>query len=433
MRVLLIAYEWPPITAAQSLRWFYLANGLAELGVEVHVLCPSIRPEMPFRGVLHHSIVEHRVWPGPFVGVLQALMHRRPVAKAINELPESEAVEKKPQLMSGLARRGYVHVRRLLDQLVFPDVRTEWYPFARNALLRLLKQYQFDVVVSSHEPGVDLMLGLLAQQKSRLPWVVDLADPLLAPYTPKWRRRLDAWFEGVVLRKSTSVVLTTPHLVDVLVKRHKAVIADKFAIVPQGGPILNSKSTLKKNDADELHFVFTGNFYQSFRNPSELARALKKINSHRIRLTVAGSNAAFASLFEGVDGVKFLGAVDHFEALKLQQQADILLNIGNGQSDQLPGKVFEYLVSDKPIFHIRGSSQDPTEPYLKDHSCAFIADNNEFSIFMTLERILATYARGSLQTSAESSQMLVEKHGWPARALVLNQVLADAVSRSHFV
>lgn len=432
MRILLIAYEWPPITAAQSLRWFYLANGLAELGVEVHVLCPSIRPEMPFRGVLHHGIVEHRVWPGPFVGVLQAVIHRRAVAKTSSELHECGAVEKQPQLVGDLARRGYVYVRRFLDQLVFPDVRTEWYPFARKALLRLLKQYHFDVVVSSHEPGVDLMLGLLAQQKSRLPWVVDLADPLLAPYTPNWRRRLDSWFEGVVLRKSTSVVLTTPHLVEVLVKRHKAVIADKFAIVPQGGPILNSKSTLKKNNADELHFVFTGNFYQSFRNPSELARALKKINSHRIRLTIAGSNAAFVSLFEDVDGVNFLGVIDHFEALKLQQQADILLNIGNGQSDQLPGKVFEYLVSDKPIFHIRGSSQDPTEPYLQDHSCAFIADNNEFSIFMTLERILATHARGALQTSAESSQMLVEKHGWPARALVLNQVLADAVSRSRF-
>ena len=52
---------------------------------------------------------------------------------------------------------------------------------------------------------------------------------------------------------------------------------------------------------------------------------------------------------------------------------------------------------------------------------------------MALERILATHARGALQTSAESSQMLVEKHGWPARALVLNQVLADAVSCSRFV
>lgn len=430
MRILLIAYEWPPITAAQSLRWFYLANGLAELGVEVHVLCPSIRPEMPFRGVLHHRIVEHRVWPGPFVGVLQALMHRRPVAKAINELPESEAVEKKPQLMSGLARRGYVHVRKLLDQLIFPDVRTEWYPFARKALLQLLKQYQFDVIVSSHEPGVDLMLGLLAQQKFRLPWVVDLADPLLAPYTPKWRRRLDAWFEGVVLRKSTSVVLTTPYLVDVLVNRHKAVAADKFAIVPQGGSILKSKNVLKKQNTDELHFVFTGNFYQSFRNPCEFARALRKISNRRIRLTIAGNNAAFVSLFDGLDGVNFLGAIDHFDALMLQQQADILLNIGNGQSDQLPGKVFEYLVSGKPIFHIRGSSQDPTESYLKDHSCVFFADNNEFSILMALERILATHAYGALQTSAESLQIFVERHGWPARASVLVQVLMDAVAYS---
>ena len=433
MRVLLIAYEWPPITAAQSLRWFYLANGLAEQGAEVHVLCPSIRPEVPFRGVLHNSIVEHRVWPGPFVGVLQAVMHRRASAKITNELPESEAVENKTQLVSGLARRGYVQVRRLLDQLVFPDVRTEWYPFARKALLRLLKQYQFDVVVSSHEPGVDLMLGLLAQRKSRLPLVIDLADPLLAPYTPKWRRRLDSWFEGVVLRKSTRVVLTTPHLVDVLVKRHKAVLANKFAIIPQGGAVLNYKKMLKKQNADELHFVFTGNFYQSFRNPSELARAFKKIKSHRIKLTIAGNNAAFVSMFEGIDGVNFLGAIDHFEALKLQQQADILLNIGNGQSDQLPGKVFEYLVSGKPIFHIRGSSQDPTEFYLKDHSCAFIADNSDISICMTLERILKSYACGSLQTSAESSQMLVGKHGWPTRASVLNRVLADAVSRSRLV
>ena len=149
-------------------------------------------------------------------------------------------------------------------------------------------------------------------------------------------------------------------------------------------------------------------------------------------LTIAGNNAAFVSLFEGIDGINFLGAVDHFEALKLQQQADILVNIGNSQSDQLPGKVFEYLVSDKPIFHIRGCSQDPTESYLNDHSCAFVADNDEASIGMTLERILDAHASGALQTSADSSQMLVEKHGWPARALVLNQVLADAVSRSRF-
>ena len=433
MRVLLIAYEWPPITAAQSLRWFYLANGLAELGVKVHVLCPSIRPETPFSGALHQNVVEHRVWPGPFVGVLQAVMHRGAKAKVANGMAHLGAKEVRSRLVSEVARRAYVQVRRWLDQLLFPDVRTEWYPFARGTLLRLMKQHQFDVVVSSHEPGVDLMLGLLAQRKFSLPWVVDLADPLLAPYTPKWRRRLDSWFEGMVLRKSTSVILTTPRLIDVLLKRHPAVAAEKFAIVPQGGAVIKIKEGEHKIIADKLHFVFTGNFYHTFRNPIELVKALKKMSSNRIKITIAGNNAAFVALFDGVKGINFLGPVDHFEALSLQQQADILLNIGNGQSDQLPGKVFEYLVSGKPIFHIRGSNQDPTEPYLRDHSCAFVADNTEASIGMTLERILALYACGELQTSPESSQMLAERHGWAARASALNRVLQAAVSSGGFV
>ena len=433
MRVLLIAYEWPPITAAQSLRWFYLANGLAELGVNVHVLCPSIRPETPFSGALHKDVVEHRVWPGPFVGVLQAVMHRGTKDKASKGLVEPGIKEAKPRLVNGLALRAYVGVRRLLDQLLFPDVRTEWYPFARVALLRLMKQHQFDVVVSSHEPGVDLMLGLLAHRKFSLAWVVDLADPLLAPYTPKWRRWLDSWFEGMVLKKSTSVILTTPQLVDVLVKRHPAVAAEKFAIVPQGGAVIKPENGGSRKKVDELHFVFTGNFYHAFRNPIELVKALKKMSSNRIKITIAGNNAAFVALFDGVKGINFLGPVDHFEALSLQQQADILLNIGNGQSDQLPGKVFEYLVSGKPIFHIRGSNQDPTEPYLRDHSCAFVADNTEASIGMTLERILALYACGELQTSPESSQMLAERHGWAARASAINLVLQAAVSGGDFV
>ncbi len=433
MRVLLIAYEWPPITAAQSLRWFYLANGLAELGVKVHVLCPSIKPETPFSGALHEGIVEHRVWPGPFVGTLQAVLHRSANAKVSNALADVGTKEVGFRLVNGLARRAYVQVRRLLDQLLFPDVRTEWYPFARGALLRVMKQYQFDVVVSSHEPGVDLILGNLAQRKSNLPWVVDLADPLVAPYTPKWRRGLDSRFEGMVLRKSTTVILTTPRLVDVLVKRHPAVTIEKFAIVPQGGAVIKPENQEPRKDGGKLHFVFTGNFYHAFRSPIELAKALKNMKGSRIRLSIAGNNAAFVKVFNGVEDVNFLGPVDHFEALKLQQQADILLNIGNGQSDQLPGKVFEYLVSGKPIFHIRGSNNDPTEPYLAGHSCAFVADNSAVSIGTTLEHILSLHVCGALQISPESSQMLAERHGWSARASALNQVLRAAVSGGRLV
>lgn len=73
---------------------------------------------------------------------------------------------------------------------------------------------------------------------------------------------------------------------------------------------------------DELHFVFTGNFYHAFHNPIELVKALK-MSSNRIKITIAGNNAAFVALLMA-SRINFLRAGDHFEALSLQQQADIL-------------------------------------------------------------------------------------------------------------
>ena len=42
LRILLIAYEFPPSPSPQSLRWAYLANRLVAAGHDVHVLAPDI-------------------------------------------------------------------------------------------------------------------------------------------------------------------------------------------------------------------------------------------------------------------------------------------------------------------------------------------------------------------------------------------------------
>ena len=114
MRILLIAYEFPPIIAAQSLRWFYLANELARLGVEVHVLCSDMPALPPFEEEFAPGVVIHRVWPGPYVGLSQwAYLH----------------LSRRQQGASGAASIGGNSVwlrmhrwgRRVLDQVIFPD------------------------------------------------------------------------------------------------------------------------------------------------------------------------------------------------------------------------------------------------------------------------------------------------------------------------
>ncbi|GIX34498.1 MAG: hypothetical protein KatS3mg126_0277 [Lysobacteraceae bacterium] len=67
MRLLLIAYEFPPIEAAQALRWAYLSRELVHHGHEVHVLTVYL-PSMA-ESRFQTGAKVHRVFAGPFVGL----------------------------------------------------------------------------------------------------------------------------------------------------------------------------------------------------------------------------------------------------------------------------------------------------------------------------------------------------------------------------
>ncbi|MCA0441612.1 MAG: glycosyltransferase [Proteobacteria bacterium] len=423
MQVLLLAYEWPPITAAQALRWYYLTNGLAQRGVSVHVLCPDITSIPPYAVSNHLGIAEYRVWPGPFIGLAQKLAGAARASDSATQV----VVQRTSQ---SWLMRTYKGARSFLDQLLYPDVRTEWYPFARRRLARLLSEHSFDVIISSHEPGVDLLLGLWAQKHAGVPWVVDMADPLCTPYAPRWRRWLDKWFEGLVLRRADKVILTTDVLREVLMQRHAELSIEKFSTIPQGAPDEVGAATGRAWAwPGKLHIVFTGNFYEAFRNPAEFAMALRLLKHENIALTIAGDNLRFAGLFEGAPNVRFLGRVDHFECLALQAAADVLLNIGNSQSYQIPGKIYEYLVTGKSILHLRGSAQDPTEEVLIGVDSAYVADNVCESISVALKNLFECWKQGRLGMSDASRRKFVDLHGWSARAEVLQRLLMDLMKR----
>ena len=160
MRVLLIAYEFPPVIAAQSLRWYYLANELAKLGVEVHVVCPAFRGLDVFEGDFHRGVHLHRIWPGPFIGLSQWLRGE------IQQDGVTAQKEAATQGWSAFAWRLYRIVRQVLNHVLFPDLRTEWFPFAFYKALALSRSYRFDCMIASHEPGVDIFIGLALKKMS---------------------------------------------------------------------------------------------------------------------------------------------------------------------------------------------------------------------------------------------------------------------------
>ena len=77
---------------------------------------------------------------------------------------------------------------------------------------------------------------------------------------------------------------------------------------------------------------------------------------------LAGRDEKFLGDFKILgDHFEFLGVIDHFSALKLQEESDVLVHLANQNSSiQIPGKFYEYLGALKPILTIHYDSKDPT-------------------------------------------------------------------------
>ncbi|MFZ4791977.1 MAG: glycosyltransferase [Candidatus Competibacteraceae bacterium] len=408
MRILLIAYEFPPIQAAQSLRWYYLGNALASCGAEIDVLTVRIHDLWGEDWPLHPNISVHRCFPGPFVGVSGWLRHRLTRA----ETAELSSAENR----IGIAEKIYRLLRRGLDQLLVPDVRTEWFPFAWSRLQALVAQRRPDLIISSHEPGVDLLLGLRAKRCWKLPWIADLADPVLAPYTPRWRKMVDNDLERRVCQTANRILVTNQAMAELMCQRHGLPL-EQSIVIQQGFAISELSSSVRSllikasNHYQMLDLVYTGTFYRDFRNPSPLFQAIKQVPE--VRLVYAGDSGGFESELAALgEQAIVLGRCKHRECLRLQSQAAVLISIGNRQTHQIPGKIFEYLGACRPILHLFYDKNDPVKVLLETLRRGQSTLNEKDAIQANLKILHDSFRAAKLDETFDLSPQIVSNFSW---------------------
>jgi len=66
-KILLIAYTYPPLGDAQSLRWYYISNELAKIGYLIDIV--TIKHPNKTDKSIHKNIALHRVYAGFFESV----------------------------------------------------------------------------------------------------------------------------------------------------------------------------------------------------------------------------------------------------------------------------------------------------------------------------------------------------------------------------
>jgi len=390
MRILLVAYDYPPQASPQAIRWYYLSRELARAGVNVHVLAP----DMPARGggALQPpaGVTVHRCDAGGLAGWLARLQRAR---KRIDLRVEPESPGVFPPSSGPVVLNWKGRLLQRLDQLAgllrYPDSRGQWKKPAGKAMDRLLVALRPDLLISSHEPPVALQLGLRAAERG-LAWMVDMGDPVLTSYTPRrWRRR--AWeLEARVCRRADTIVVTTPATRDLLVGRHAA-DKSRFLVIGQGfdDDRPRPQPAVDYPRSGTLRLLYTGRFYP-FRDPVPLLEAvlgLEQLSLTIVAPAVSPGLLAYAARSGG--RIAFLGELPHARVLQLQRDCDVLVNIGNAGYAQTPGKLFEYLGSGRPILHCHYAEDDPVNQLLAAWKCGWSCRNDSDSLRSLLAGLLA--------------------------------------------
>lgn len=426
MRILLVAYDFPPTPSPQALRWAYLVRELAWAGHEVHVLAPDVNgygagqlPELP------PSVVLHRSSAGPVTGLLvarqRANSQRFEPASASDGGTTMADVDTQPhaaRLAPALNWKGraFKRMSAFLSWNLYPDLRAEWRLPARRVLSRLLREMRPDVVITSHEPPVSIPLGLYARRKG-FKWVADLGDPVLAPYTPdRWRDKAMR-LERALCDKADLVTVTSDSALATLQQRH-GLSRDKVMVLTQGyDHRFAAAATGVPFDPNLLELVYTGSFY-SFRRPEVLLDAVSGMPG--VRLTVATSKPPQILVDyarSNPRAIRLLGFVGHGDALRIQRNADLLVNIANADPVQVPGKVYEYLGAPAPILHIGDDPNDAAAVMLNALGAGWAVRAERGEVARLLGHLLDVKRHSGKPIRSAGARALVEsKYSWSSLA-----------------
>jgi glycosyltransferase involved in cell wall biosynthesis len=215
---------------------------------------------------------------------------------------------------------------------------------------------------SSPPDSVHLAAAGLAA-RTRVPWVADFRDPWIGLHfrTPPsaWHRARQAAMERRVL-EGADLVLTASrtHLESVGAAsggraRRAEHLPNGFEPAPHDRPA--------EADPDHFRIAFTGTL-SLMEEAGTLLEAVHELLARRpearrrLRVDLAGpydedyEDRALALGLKGI--VRFTGALAHDESRALQRRADVLMlwkPLGEGYRTMVPGKLYEYLDSGRPV------------------------------------------------------------------------------------
>lgn len=413
MNVLVITPSYPPYQGSHTQRMIQLCNAIAESGINTAVLTTEILEGNPtYDPALMMQVNKSiRVFRAPF-GVL----HKR--AYTSNVAYTDEKYGKNKESKRGTSIKVKV-VEKVKNAVLIPDSLIDWKKPAIKYLEQenIIQSFKPDWIISCSMPNTVHLIARYIYKKYRIPTVLDYADPwVYLDYYEHGRFRffLERRMEEKCLKIGSLYSFSTYGAEELYIEKFGLDKKKCFTVVTgYDGSLKTGTGKISIKSKDERYILSYGGAIQmDIRRPQTFINIIQEFSDSfelRIRTdNVSEINGLIGNRQANVSVDSYIPFNSYYEEML---QSDALVFWGNTTSDQLPGKIFNYIPTKKIIFYIANNpdkTRDQAVSVLEDYGNYIYVNNDENSLRKGLHVLLDYLNKG--QNVHEVEQSKVDKY-----------------------
>ncbi|MBD3376253.1 glycosyltransferase [candidate division KSB1 bacterium] len=320
-------------------------------------------------------------------------------------------------------------LNKILSFIILPDTKILWWFHAIAGAKHLYHKAPYDAIVTSSPPHSVHLIGRHLATRLGIPWIADFRDQWaggVVSHEPTFlHRKLYLYWQRQTCRHSDARIAVTPEIGRNL--EQETGVAP-VTIIRNG---YDPNDFYKPEKSKAFIFCHCGSITR-FANPVSLLDALQVLRQTQETLL---SNVQFKFLGMDVTGtfqneidyrglqdlVSWRGYRSHDEAMRHLCNSDALILLAKGEKEArfVPGKVYEYLGSQKPILAL--TNVKDTCSLLKSFPGVWLCDPEDQN---TIQRSIMEIVKNksSINAVTRDTHSMTRQFQTQQLAMLLNQI-----------
>ena len=285
---------------------------------------------------------------------------------------------------NGFLKNTLAFLKTIIKNIYFfPDIDKEWIKEAGKLKINF---NEYDLIITSSDTKTSHYIGRnIKKSYSNIQWFQIWGDPWANDIGIKGIKKIRAKYsEKKILKKANKIFYVSPLTLEDMKKQYEY-LKEKMKYLPRG---FLEEIKSEKIEREKFIITYTGvlNINRNILPFFNIIKNYNSVSKKKIEINIYGDvDKKILEKIYDYGFVNYRGVVSFERIKEIYKQSDFLLFLDNGEkTTQIPGKIYDYLGTDKKIICLFRTKNDIFY-YFKEKLKLLVYQENEINLNEIIE------------------------------------------------